>query len=332
MKGFNLRKIWKPGVFQGEGKKKEYFEGWYFKIVDKNERNAYAIIPGISISKDPSKSHAFIMFSDARNYKIHYFKYSMADFGFERDNFEITIGRSVFHLHGVHLDLENSENKIKAQLEFNNNFPWPVSLFSPGVMGWYAFIPFMECYHGILSFDHSIKGKININGEIKDFTDGKGFIEKDWGTSMPSSWIWMQTNHFNQERISLFGSIAKIPWLKNYFTGYIFGFLYKNSFLKFTTYNGAKIDKLNVIKDHIEIHVENKHHRLEIYAKREEGVDLPAPKLGEMTAKVNETLSSNIKLKFYKKTKKKNELIFSDTGRNAGLEFVGDIDELLDGI
>lgn len=332
MIGSKLKKIWNPGVFQGEGRRKEYFEGWYFKIVDKDERTAYAVIPGISISNYSSNSHAFIMFSDARNRKMNYFKYPITDFGFERDNFEINIGKSIFSLDGIYLDLKNSDNKIKAHLEFDNSFPWPVSVFSPGVMGWYAFIPFMECYHGVLSFDHLIKGCININGEIKDFTGGKGFIEKDWGTSMPSSWIWMQTNHFTQDRISLFGSIAKIPWLRNYFTGYIFGFLYKDTFYKFTTYTGAKIDQLNVSKDYIKLSIEDKHHRLEINAKREEGVDLPAPSLGEMTSKVNETLSSNIKLKFYKKVKEKNKLIFSGTGRNAGLEFVGDIDELLQGI
>jgi hypothetical protein len=332
MKLFNLKKIWKPGVFQGEGKKKEYFEGWYFKIVDRDEKNAYAVIPGISISKDPSNSHAFIMFSDARNHKMDYFKYPIADFGFKKDKFEINIDKNLFNLHGIHLDLENSKNKIKAHLEFKNIVPWPVTSFSPGAMGWYAFIPFMECYHGVLSFYHSIDGNFNINGEIKDFTRGKGYIEKDWGTSMPSSWIWMQTNHFNKEMISLFGSIAKIPWLKKDFTGYIFGFLYKNNLYRFTTYNGAKIDKINVSKDYIELAIQNKHHRLEINAKREEGVDLPAPLLGEMTAKVNETLNSNIKIKFYKKNKENNELIFSGTGRNAGLEFVGDINELLDGL
>lgn len=330
MKQFNLNKTWKPEVFQGEGKNKEYFEGWYFKIVDKEEKTAYAIIPGISISKDPSKSHAFIMFSDARNHQMEYFKYSITDFGFKRDKFEISIGKNFFSLYKVNLGLEDDQNKIEAELEFKNIFPWPVKLFSPGVMGWYAFIPFMECYHGVLSFDHSIKGKININGEIKDFTGGKGFIEKDWGTSMPSSWIWMQTNHFEEEGVSLFGSIAKIPWLKNYFTGYIIGFLYKDSFYKFTTYNGAKIKKLNVNKDFIELYIENKNYIIEINAKREKGVDIPAPLLGDMTAKVNETLSSKIKLKFYKKNK--NKLIFSGTGRNAGLEFVGNIDELLDGL
>ena len=269
MKGFNFTKIWKPAVFQGEKKKKEYFEGWYFKLVDKDEKTAYAIIPGISISSDPSKSHAFVMFSDARNHRMWYFRYHIADFGFKNDEFEINIAKNYFSLNRVHLDLEDNQNKIKAKLEFKNIIPWPVTLFSPGVMGPYAFIPFMECYHGVLSFDHLIEGFISINGEIKDFSGGKGYMEKDWGTSMPSSWIWMQTNHFDEDRTSLFGSIAKIPWLKSYFTGYIFGFLYKGTLYKFTTYTGAKIDRLNVSNNKIEISIGNKHHYLEIDAKRE---------------------------------------------------------------
>jgi len=331
MKGFNFTKIWKPGVFQGEGKKKEYFEGWYFKIVDKDEKTAYAIIPGISVSRDSNKSHAFVMFSDARNHRMSYFEYSLKDFGFKRDRFEININKNLFSLKGIYLDLENNENIIKGHMEFNNITPWPVTLFSPGVMGWYSFIPFMECYHGVLSFDHSIKGQINVNREIKDFGGGKGYMEKDWGSSMPSSWIWMQTNHFDREGISLFGSIAKIPWLRNYFTGYIFGFLFENHLYRFTTYNGAKIDRLEVSDDKIRLSIENKHHSLEIDAKREDGVDLPAPSLGEMTSKVNETLSSKINLKFYKRDRNMNKLIYSGTGRNAGLEFVGNIDELLKG-
>jgi len=84
----------------------------------------------------------------------------------------------------------------------------------------------MECYHGILSMDHAIEEFVEAEGIRTDLRGGRGYIEKDWGASMPSSWIWMQTNHFDRVGVSLSGSIAKIPWLGNYFTGYIFGFLY----------------------------------------------------------------------------------------------------------
>ena len=333
-----MTNLWKPGVFQGRGKKKDYFEGWYFKSISKDEQSAFAIIPGVSITKDPSKSHSFVMVMDARHQKLYYYEYPLKEFWASNDKFEIKIGRNSFSSTEITLDLEDADNQIKAWLKFENIIPWPVKLFSPGVMGWYAFIPFMECYHGVLSFNHTINGYVDVNGEKNDFTGGKGYMEKDWGSSMPSSWIWMQTNHFNEEDVSLFGSVAKIPWIRNYFTGFIFGLYYKGRLYSFTTYNGAKINKLAVSEDEIQIVISDKQYQLEISANRTEGVDLPAPSLGEMKSRVNESLQSLINVKLLrlmsdKKALKKGEIetIFEETGRNAGLEFVGNLDELLKG-
>jgi hypothetical protein len=36
-------------MYQGKGSMKGYFEGWYYKIADKNEQNIGALIPGISL-------------------------------------------------------------------------------------------------------------------------------------------------------------------------------------------------------------------------------------------------------------------------------------------
>ena len=41
------------------------------------------------------------------------------------------------------LDLPN----IKGKISFGDLFRWPSNLFSPGIMGPYSFVPFMECYH-----------------------------------------------------------------------------------------------------------------------------------------------------------------------------------------
>ena len=45
---------------------KNYFEGWYFKIVDKEEKNIYAIIPGISFGNEEN-IQVFIQFFDGIN-------------------------------------------------------------------------------------------------------------------------------------------------------------------------------------------------------------------------------------------------------------------------
>jgi hypothetical protein len=324
-----MSNIWKPAIFQGRGKYQDYFEGWYFKSVDRDEKTAFAIIPGLSLSKDKTKSHAFIMLVDARNQKLYYNEYPVADFVVNKKEFELKIGKNYFSLNRVHLDINDGINRINVDLKFRHIHPWPVTLLSPGTMGWYGFVPMMECYHATLSFNHAINGFFEINEQKLDFDGGKGYLEKDWGRSMPSSWIWLQTNHFNEPEVSLFGSIANIPWLSKHFTGFVFGFYYKGRIYRFATYTGAHIKKLDVANNRIEINIEDKKYSLKILASRTLGVDLPAPKLGEMTAKVNESLRSVIQVDLYQKTTNGQDILFSGVGRNAGLEFVGDISELL---
>jgi hypothetical protein len=282
--------------------------------------------------QEKSLSHAFVMLVDARRQELYYYPYALGDFWANTKKFELEIGNNYFSLECLHLDMDNGKDRIRAELKFQNIHPWPVSLFSPGAMGWYAFVPMMECYHATASFDHDIDGYFEVNGMKTDFTLGKGYLEKDWGRSMPSSWIWMQTNHFDEDGVSLFGSVARIPWLGSCFTGFVFGFLYQGRLFRFATYTGAQIEKIFVSSDWIEITVRDKKFSLEISSARTLGIDIPAPKLGEMSAKVNESLKSSIIVNFCSNDPDGKNAIFAGTGRNAGLEFVGDIEELVKGI
>ena len=71
----------------------------------------------------------------------------------------------------------------------------------------------MECYHGVLSFDHAIHGALAVNGREHDFGRGRGYIEKDWGQAFPAAWVWFQTNHFSEPGVCLTASVAIIPWV-----------------------------------------------------------------------------------------------------------------------
>ncbi len=325
-----MLKLWNPAVFQGNLQKSGYFEGWYFKHVSPDNKTAYAVIPGVSLTRDKGLAHCFIQFFDARRGRSHYLKYPLDDFRWEEKAFEIKIHKNSFTLSHMQLDIDREEVRVLADMRYTCTHPWPVSLLSPGAMGWYAFVPKMECYHDVLSFNHTLEGAIEVDGVRTDFTGGKGYIEKDWGVSMPHSWIWMQTNHFGEPDASLFGSIAKIPWLGGSFTGFLFGFYLKKRVYRFTTYTGARIKNLSLDGERVAFTVEDARCALDITGHRAGGARLVAPKMGEMTVKIDETLDSEIALVFYRK--KGREVIFSGTGINAGLEYVGDVEELARGL
>lgn len=310
-----------PEQFQGWGKKKNYFEGWYFKILNKECNQALAIIPGIAMDSGGTKK-AFIQLLDGKLHRSEYYSFDGSAFQAKPGLFEIKIDQNCFTQNSIQLDLPI----LKGSLNFENPIGWPKPWYSPGIMGPYAFVPFMECYHGIVSMDHAINGRLAYNLDTIDFTDGRGYIEKDWGHSFPSSYVWMQSNHYSNSGISFKASVANIPWIRNSFVGFIAGLWYHNQLIRFTTYNNTRLRKCKILLDHVELILENKKYLLEIYAHRNQATHLASPIQGVMDGRIEESMNSAIEVQLYSKKEKK--LIFNDTGRHAAMEVAGAIDEI----
>jgi hypothetical protein len=316
-----LQALFHPEQYQGWGRTQRYFEGWYYKVVNAEETKAFAIIPGIAMDANGEKQ-AFIQILDGKKRTAEYHKFAAKKFSPRIGKFEVSLENNFFSGDTLKLALPD----IEGELKFSGQSPWPNKFYSPGIMGPFSFVPFMECYHGILSMDHSITGKLVINGESIDFNNGRGYMEKDWGHSFPNAYFWMQTNHFSQPGISLKASVANIPWLGNSFIGHIAGVWLQNQLIQFTTYNGSKLLKSSADKDKVELVLENINHRLEIVAHREKSTLLASPIAGFMDGRIEESMTSSIDVILT--DKKKKIILVQDTGRNAGLEVAGSIESL----
>ncbi len=111
-----------------------------------------------------------------------YHTFPIEQFHADRQRFEVNIGDNLFTRENLHLALDRAGplGKLQGQLSFEGEEPWPVRWYSPGIMGWYAWVPSMECYHGVLSFDHSLHGVLEVEGESLSFQVG-GVISKRIG-------------------------------------------------------------------------------------------------------------------------------------------------------
>ncbi|MBN1374883.1 MAG: hypothetical protein JXA01_01870 [Dehalococcoidia bacterium] len=303
---------------------KAHFEGWYFKLVDKAEHNIYAIIPGVSFDEHGGP-HCFIQVLNGKDAASHYFRYDINGFRYSQRRFEIWVGQSFFSRDKIRLSISGEGLEISGSLDFCEPKLWPSTLISPGAMGWYAFVPFMECYHGVVSFDHEINGSLKINGREVDFSGGRGYIEKDWGRSFPHYYAWAQSNHFSEKGTSIMVSIANIPWLGKSFDGFIVGFLHGNRLYRFTTYNGAKLIGLNVKPRSLEAAFLSGDYLLEIEAHKSSGATLAAPSLGAMNGRVAESMTSNVWARLSRSHRGHRGVIFEEKGRHAGLEIAGEI-------
>jgi len=317
-----LRALFNPDQFQGEGKTKRYFEGWYFKVVNEDQTAAFAIIPGIAMDEEGHKQ-AFIQVLDGKKQTAHYHKFAFESFISSKKEFFITIGKNSFTANYLELDLPG----ISGRLEFTNLAPWPKPWYSPGIMGPYAFVPFMECYHGIISMDHSVNGTLTVEGHFWDFKNGRGYTEKDWGRSFPSSYVWMQSNHFSLPGISVKASVARIPWVRNSFTGFIAGVWLHDRLIRFTTYNKTSLLKLDIDRLKVGLELENLQYRLAIIAYREGATSLASPIQGMMDGRIEESMTSRLEILLT--DRRTGRIILNDTGFNSGLEVAGKISEIV---
>ncbi len=316
------RSLFNPEHFQGWGRKSKYFEGWYFKFLNGEENRAFAVIPGVAM--DPSgKRHSFIQLLDGRRKTASYHKYDFESFAASEKRFLVSIENNHFSEDSVSLDLP----ELKGKLCFSGNVPWPKPWYSPGIMGPYSFVPFMECYHGIVSMDHSITGKLEHKGNLIDFSGGRGYIEKDWGSSFPEGYIWLQSNHFDKPGISIKTSVAKIPWMRSSFVGFISGIWLGDRLIRFTTYNGSFLRKVDADKTRVEIVIENKSHRLELLVFRDSFASLASPVGGLMDGRIEESMSSGIEVNL--DDRKAGRSVYSGKGRNAAVEVAGKVEEIL---
>lgn len=317
-------KLRNPVLFQGDLTNKDYFEGWYYKQVSADQKTSLSFIPAVSLNEQDA--HSFIQYIlvqvDATGHsttRTGYLRYSVADFDSQDAPFAVRVGKSLFTERMISIDVADETMQFKGDLVLGKLQPIQTSLIQPNIMGIFAYIPKMECYHGVISMSHSLEGSLSVNGELINFTGGKGYIEKDWGTSFPKRYIWLHSNHFDLPETSLFFSIAHIPFHVTEFEGFICNLVLNGKEYRFATYNFSRCKLEDITAEHVHIILENKRAKLDIHAQVSERGELIAPVKGTMLKTVKEGISGVLTIRF---EDKKTGQIFEGNGHNAGVEIV----------
>lgn len=313
-------RVFRPWAFQGSLKRKNYFEGWYFKHVSADHKQVWSFIPGISLSG--GNSHAFIQVINGMTGETQVHEYKLSEFFGSSKDLDVTLGGSRFSTGGISLEIRNNSHQISGEISYSSADLYPSSLLNPGIMGWYSFVPFMECKHGVVSMQHELSGVLQIDKQTVDFHGGTGYIEKDWGSSFPESWIWLHCNTFNNSRSSFTFSVAKIPWLGSYFIGFISYLRLEDRIINLSTWSRARIERLEYIDNNLRLRLSNKKYVLDIDAHNNQAGQLKAPVKGSMTRIIKETVDATLDLKL---TDRSGKVLFHDQGTRAGMELIDKI-------
>ncbi|RXZ42327.1 tocopherol cyclase family protein [Agromyces binzhouensis] len=327
-----LRGVRHPEAFHGHGVRRGFFEGWYVKLVSPDRAARWAVIPGVfrGIGGDggDGPDEAFVQVLDGLTGRSWYHRFPLEAFTASAHGFDVEVGPNRFDARGVTLDLPQLRGRIEHAEPLR---PWPVTLREPGIMGWYGLVPFMECFHGIVSFGHGLRGTLEVEGAAVSFDGGRGYIEKDWGRAFPSGYVWMASNHVDQAGgehpdASLIASVAIIPWLGGSFRGSIVGLRHGGRLHRWTTWNRSEERRLEIDDSHVRWTLAGPDGLLELEAERVRGGLLHAPMRTAMHQRVEETLDARITLRHVAND---GTILLDGVAECAGLEVFGDTDRML---
>lgn len=308
-------KIRHPFQQQGSLKKRNYFEGWYYKQVHLDQDKTISFITGFSTAKaDP---HSFIQVIQSNPLTTAYFRFPLE--AFVADGQSYAIGKNRFSLNELEVHLESESLTIDGILRYTDHRFLDASLYTPNIMGPFAYVPNMECNHGVVSMSHQVNGTLILNHKPYHFVNEDGYLEKDWGTSFPKRYIWIQGNHFKETKGSFMASIAHIPFGAFAFQGIIAQLDLGSKRYRFATYNGTKLISMTKTSDGFTFDLRKGSTTLTVIAHMPVSGSLKSPKQGAMSQTIKEGLGGSIELIL--KIKGQTEQRFSSD--HCGIELEG---------
>ncbi len=308
-----------PEIYMKRKYNKTYFEGWYYKQVDSTRSHTISFIPSVSFTKERSLAYLQVIYQHNEDLITDIVEYDISDFFASDESLFVTVSNNFFSDKKINIDFKGEMLSINGKISFSNLTRLDYSPFTPNIMGIFSYIPFLQCNHGVISMKHSLRGRLKINQETVCFDNGVGYIEKDWGSSFPKEYIWIQCAHFNDSDISMFFSVATVPFLFHNFKGFICNLLFNNKQYRFATYTFSKLF-LKTLDGKIEITIKDRNYIFHIRGIQKDSKELLAPKNGGMNSRIKESLTSDLEIKLV--DRRTNKTIYKDFSSNASIEIV----------
>lgn len=293
----------RPELPQVDPRRRGYFEGWYYKLVDADSRVALALIPGVATgpgrrggSASP-EGHCFLQALSPQLALRADVRFPMAQYSVSHRSLQVSVGPCVFRRDGLRVNLDDG-HQIEGELRFTDVVPFPARGVLRGPMGPFGWLPGMECYHGIVNVRHRIVGALRIDGMQIDFTGGTGYVEKDWGRSFPSAWVWLQGNHFEHSAACFLFSAAIIPAATGSFLGFFALLMDGGQAHMLATYNSARLRELRHDGNTVHALAQGRGGTLEVVAQCDAQGVLRAPKNGLMNRTIEESITAVLQVRW----------------------------------
>jgi len=280
----------KPTQLKGKFKKRNFFEGWFHKIYSAKHQTSFVIIYGYTTGNYYDK-FGFIQFLiPNKNVEIYYF--SKNEISYNPKNHSVQMGSNILSLKEIKINLKD----IYMDLNISDNLP--ISSFKNS-MGYAYFIPTLPCYHSILNKSHLISGEINLFNNKYLLDNDLGYMEKNWGTSFPEKYFWIQAVEPNNPNVSLLFSQAEIKWMGKSFIKHVGHLRLNGEELDLRTLTLFNVSYDNTNPENITITIKSKQIKLEMSFSVAKKYMFKGPLKGKLSRDILHHSDSQIDLKIY---------------------------------
>ena len=230
---------------------KSYFEGWYFRVTLPEIAQTFAFMYSIAdpIGGQPNSGGAVQILGIDEAYlsrtlpDVQQFWASQTSLDVrhwsktrnqQQQGYQVTANSNK----GYICDPSNQKS-CRWEYQIQPIYGWGnPNLPQQATAGWLSYLPVFDPGWQILMAHGLATGWIEWHGKRYQFTDAPAYSEKNWGTSFPEKWFWINCNSFVQESnlaLTAIGAVRKVLWWSE-LVGMI-GIHYQGKFYKFSPTN-----------------------------------------------------------------------------------------------
>ena len=271
--------------YKGPGRRKAYFEGWYFKL-NLTDETTLSLIPSLHQQGDVSYASLQWILAKGQDVRSFALTYPSGSFSLTLKPFRLVLGQSYFS----ETDIRIQEDELQLSVHFQN-----LNQYTGDIMGPFRwFHTRMPCSHGLLVISGSAQVTLESAQLQGRFKSGL-YVEKDWGDTFPQRYIWCQAG-FPRQNAAFYFSIATVRVDHLSFTGFIANLTLQEKNFTFATWNFSDCKVLGNPAD-IRIGLARSDLMAAARIMPQPGVHLNSPVQGMMDSTIFESLSAPLELK-----------------------------------
>jgi tocopherol cyclase len=286
--------IYKPTTLRGHLERNNYFEGWFQKIYSKELNASIVIIYGYATQNTTDKTGFIQILLPKKTPEIIYFNRN--EISFHPKEHIVRMGENLLTTESIQIHT----NDIHMFLKLTNN---QVTQTFKNSMGYYYFVPHLPCYHSVLNAAHQVSGEIQLKEARYVLNNENGYLEKNWGTSFPESYIWLHAVDPLDAKVSMLFSIAEIKWLGIKFLKHVGHFCFDDKQIDLRSLNNFAFTYQRPSKDNYQIQIKSSTLQIEISIALGNNILFKGPQGGKLSNDIIHFIDADIQIRLSENNK-----------------------------